>query len=98
MSALVVSPMELFRTRMQSAEGRNGFQEVWAGVRRMVQQQGAQALWRGLIPTMLRDVPFSAIYWMGYEKIKHNLQERHDLSHFQTSFISGASSGMVIQK
>lgn len=26
MSALVVSPMELFRTRMQSAEGANGFQ------------------------------------------------------------------------
>jgi solute carrier family 25 protein 39/40 len=25
MSALVVSPLELFRTRMQSAEGINGF-------------------------------------------------------------------------
>lgn len=64
----------------------------------MVQLEGPQALWRGLLPTMLRDVPFSGIYWMGYEKIKHNLSEREDLSHFQTSFIAGASSGMVKKK
>ncbi|KAI7875753.1 mitochondrial carrier domain-containing protein [Mucor mucedo] len=95
MSALVVSPLELFRTRMQSAEGINGFSDVWKGVSRMVQREGPQALWRGLLPTMLRDVPFSGIYWMGYEKIKHNLEQRQDLTHFQTSFISGASSGMI---
>lgn len=61
----------------------------------MVQKEGSRALWRGLLPTMLRDVPFSGIYWMGYEKIKHNLEQRQDLTHFQTSFIAGASSGMV---
>ncbi|CAO0801006.1 unnamed protein product [Mucor circinelloides] len=94
MAALVVSPLELFRTRMQSAEGVNGFPDVWRGVSRMVQKEGPQALWRGLLPTMLRDVPFSGIYWMGYEKIKHRLQTHHGLSHFQTSFIAGASSGM----
>lgn len=69
--------------------------DVWKGVSRMVQREGPQALWRGLLPTMLRDVPFSGIYWMGYEKIKHSLAQREDLSHFQTSFIAGASSGMV---
>ncbi|KAI9275171.1 mitochondrial carrier domain-containing protein [Helicostylum pulchrum] len=95
MSALVVSPLELFRTRMQSAEGINGFGDVWKGVSRMVQIEGPRALWRGLLPTMLRDVPFSGIYWMGYEKIKHRLSEGNDLSHFQTSFIAGASSGMI---
>lgn len=61
----------------------------------MVQKEGPQALWRGLLPTMLRDVPFSGIYWMGYEKIKHRLHTHHGLSHFQTSFIAGASSGMI---
>ncbi|CAO3651192.1 unnamed protein product [Mucor hiemalis] len=95
MSALVVSPLELFRTRMQSAEGINGFSDVWNGVSRMVQREGPQALWRGLLPTMLRDVPFSGIYWMGYERIKHVLRNDHQLSHFQTSFIAGASSGMI---
>lgn len=61
----------------------------------MVQIEGPKALWRGLLPTMLRDVPFSGIYWMGYERIKHRLSEGNNLSHFQTSFIAGASSGMV---
>lgn len=61
----------------------------------MVQKEGPKALWRGLIPTMLRDVPFSAVYWMGYEKIKHRLQKRQDMSHFQIAFLSGAGSGMV---
>jgi solute carrier family 25 protein 39/40 len=60
----------------------------------MVQREGPQALWRGLIPTMLRDVPFSAVYWMGYEEIKGRLQVYQGLSHFQTAFLSGASSGM----
>lgn len=118
MSALVVSPLELFRTRMQSTEGINGFSgiykmrerdnkrgiffstrvnelDVWQGVSNMVKREGPQALWRGLLPTMLRDVPFSGIYWMGYEKIKYRLQTHHELSHFQTSFIAGASSGMI---
>lgn len=86
----------------------------------MLQQQGPATLWRGLLPTMLRDVPFSgncllyakdrvvgvcnrfakiiAIYWMGYERIKHRLTsgtQQDTLSSFQTSFIAGASSGMV---
>ncbi|KAI9485932.1 MAG: mitochondrial carrier domain-containing protein [Benjaminiella poitrasii] len=96
MSALVVSPLELFRTRMQSKEGIHGFSDVWIGVKRMVQLEGPQALWRGLLPTMLRDVPFSAVYWMGYEKIKHRLiSGNSELSNFQVSFVSGASSGMI---
>ncbi|OBZ84556.1 Solute carrier family 25 member 40 [Choanephora cucurbitarum] len=96
-AALVVSPLELFRTRMQSVEGMHGFQGVWQGVNRMVKREGPQALWRGLLPTMLRDVPFSGIYWMGYEETKHYLEHHptQSFSHFQISFVSGAFSGML---
>lgn len=66
---------------------------MWNGVAKMVQREGPQALWRGLLPTMLRDVPFSAVYWMGYEEMKSRLQI-YPLSHFQNAFLSGASSGM----
>ncbi|KAI8878523.1 mitochondrial carrier [Backusella circina FSU 941] len=94
-ASLAVSPIELFRTRMQSTKGTGGFIDVWNGVGDMVRVQGPQALWRGFLPTMLRDVPFSAFYWMGYEAMKEHLESREDLSHFQVAFISGATSGTV---
>lgn len=67
----------------------------------MVQQEGVLSLWRGLGPTLWRDVPFSAIYWMGYENIKRRLvswDSRHNkpsLNEFEVAFASGALSGMI---
>ncbi|KAI8068581.1 mitochondrial carrier domain-containing protein [Gongronella butleri] len=99
MTAVVVSPMELFRTRLQSSEGMGGFADAWSGVTRMVRQHGVLTLWRGLLPTMLRDVPFSAIYWMMYEELKRQFlsDDAHlsRLHQFQFSFFAGASSGTV---
>ncbi|KAF7731882.1 hypothetical protein EC973_007713 [Apophysomyces ossiformis] len=99
-AAAVISPIELFRTRLQSVEGLQGFGDVWRGVVRMVHKDGVSSLWRGLLPTMLRDVPFSAVYWMGYERIKDRLQPQtvrsnDAVSQFHTSFVAGASSGMI---
>ena len=33
-------------------------------------KSGPLALWKGLGPTLWRDVPFSAVYWAGYENTK----------------------------
>ncbi|KAL9055377.1 MAG: hypothetical protein Q9162_003574 [Coniocarpon cinnabarinum] len=70
LAALVVSPIELFRTRMQAAESQSAaenFKKTLSGVRDMVRAQGYHTLWRGLTMTLWRDVPFSALYWWGYE-------------------------------
>ncbi|CAG8533841.1 10936_t:CDS:2 [Paraglomus occultum] len=101
-AATVISPIELLRTRMQSAEGNNGIVGVLNGISRMVRSNGLSSLWRGLGPTLWRDVPFSAIYWTGYESTKKSLMKRHDnrwlihnLSDIEISFICGAISGMI---
>lgn len=65
------------------------------GVRNMVLKDGSKALWRGLPPTLWRDVPFSAIYWMGYEKCKVALESSNRMSELEVSFAAGAISGMV---
>ena len=44
----------------------------------MVSSEGTLTLWRGLGLTLWRDVPFSAIYWFGYEVIKARLRERRE--------------------
>ncbi|GJJ74273.1 solute carrier family 25, member 39/40 [Entomortierella parvispora] len=104
-AATVISPLELFRTRMQSVhtdtKGNAGlFRGVSQGIVAMVRSEGVLSLWRGLAPTLWRDVPFSAIYWMGYENIKKRLvhwdnqQVERSLNEFEVAFLSGALSGM----
>jgi solute carrier family 25 protein 39/40 len=71
LAAIAVSPIEMFRTRMQAANhtatAAGHFRETMDGLRDMVASQGARSLWRGLTLTLWRDVPFSALYWWGYE-------------------------------
>ena len=71
LAAIAVSPIEMFRTRMQAAHtsttSAGHFRETLQGMAEMVGNQGYRSLWRGLHLTLWRDVPFSAIYWWGYE-------------------------------
>lgn len=80
LAAIAVSPIEMFRTRMQAANhpasAAGHFRETLDGLRNMVADQGALSLWRGLTLTLWRDVPFSAIYWWGYEATRNVLTDR----------------------
>lgn len=49
------------------------FSDIFGVVRQAVQVEGPRVLWRGLLPTLLRDVPFSAMYWVGYEHFRRVL-------------------------
>lgn len=101
LAAICVSPIEMFRTRMQAAHTPSAisdsiakgstskagsyYRETFAGLRELVQIQGYTALWRGLGLTLWRDVPFSAIYWWGYETGRHSLNDLRTRSLHQTS-------------
>jgi solute carrier family 25, member 39/40 len=76
-AAFTVSPIEMFRTRMQATSGGTAgvFKQTLVGLHRMTQMQGYTSLWRGLTLTMWRDVPFSAIYWWGYEALRNQLTD-----------------------
>ncbi|ORX99077.1 mitochondrial carrier domain-containing protein [Clohesyomyces aquaticus] len=89
LAAVAVSPIEMFRTRMQAAHhaptAAGHFRETMDGMREMIASQGVRSLWRGLTLTLWRDVPFSAIYWWGYESgrnvltdIRGRSEARHD--------------------
>lgn len=83
-AASVISPIEMFRTRMQAATSGSGtgvFAETLSGLRTMVHSQGYTSLWRGLTLTMWRDVPFSGIYWWGYEAVRDRLTDMRDPPH-----------------
>lgn len=94
-SATVISPLELIRTKLQAE--KQSYRQVTDCIRSAVQTEGWRSLWRGFGPTLLRDVPFSAMYWHNYEKGKIWLCERYKTREptFAITFTSGAVSGSV---
>lgn len=73
LAATAVGPIELVRTRMQAASSTgttNHLVEAFQDVKSMAQTHGFTSLWRGLTLTLWRDVPFSGIYWWGYEAVR----------------------------
>ncbi|USW59152.1 Putative mitochondrial carrier protein Mtm1 [Septoria linicola] len=116
LAAGVVSPIEMLRTRMQAVQsGGAGGQSVMratiGGLSDMVREQGVHTLWRGITLTFWRDVPFSALYWWGYEWGRKRLDEgrahkgsitgkplNEQLTHSELlydSFLAGAGSGAI---
>ncbi|KAK4205240.1 mitochondrial carrier domain-containing protein [Triangularia verruculosa] len=80
-AAAVVSPIELFRTRLQAAQGGTSSEhlaDTLRGVKEMVSTHGYRSLWRGLTLTLWRDVPFSGMYWWGYETIRGKLTDARE--------------------
>lgn len=103
-SATAISPLEFFRTRLWATTSDHPYRETLAGLRELVATRGIASLWRGLTLTLWRDVPFSGIYWLGYESGRNFLarqRERRERTSgtssatFTDSFIAGATSGSV---
>ncbi|XP_072397844.1 mitochondrial glutathione transporter SLC25A40-like [Diabrotica undecimpunctata] len=92
-SVSLVSPLELFRTKMQSQ--KLSYYEMNLAVKTLIKQDGLRGLWKGIFPTLYRDVPFSAIYWMNYESIKSLMGVTDSQPSFWISFFSGAISGSI---
>eukprot|EP00069_Balaena_mysticetus_P008418 bmy_19659T0 len=71
------------------------YEELHQFVSKKVSEDGWISLWRGWAPTVLRDVPFSAMYWYNYEVLKKWLCAKSGLCEptFMINFTSGALSG-----
>ncbi|KAJ1734922.1 Carrier protein, mitochondrial [Coemansia biformis] len=105
-AATAISPLELVRTRVQASPAHN-VRSVLADISHEIRGGGVRILWRGLVPTLWRDVPFSAIYWFGYERWREDVYEplfaqqlaagaeADMVSRLAVAFCSGASSGAV---
>ncbi|XP_077160310.1 mitochondrial glutathione transporter SLC25A40 isoform X2 [Paroedura picta] len=94
-TATIISPVELMRTRMQSR--RLTYKQLHARIISNITKDGWLSLWKGWGPTVLRDVPFSALYWFNYEYFKKRLCKRsskHEAT-FLITFSSGAAAGFI---
>ncbi|XP_050405550.1 probable mitochondrial glutathione transporter SLC25A40 isoform X2 [Patella vulgata] len=91
----LISPLELVRTKMQSEQLT--YREIITAIQKMISQGGLLSMWRGLGPTLLRDLPFSALYWFSYEQMKSHVLRTRGSTKLKLieSFIAGASAGTV---
>lgn len=95
LAVTAICPIELIRTKLQSRQGYS-YSEVIDVVRGAVRQNGVLSLWRGLLPMLLRDVPFSISYWLGYEYLKFQFSSVVEPSLLPfVPLLSGAMSGGV---
>ncbi|KAH8682157.1 mitochondrial carrier domain-containing protein [Xylariales sp. PMI_506] len=81
LAATAVSPIELFKTRLQASPGSTAtghLANTFSSVREMVAEQGYRSLWRGITLTLWRDVPFSGMYWLGYETIRGKITDKRE--------------------
>ncbi|NXO66111.1 S2540 protein, partial [Phainopepla nitens] len=94
-SATVVSPLELIRTQMQYR--RRAYKQLYLCISTKVAVDGWRSLWGGWSSTVLRDVPFSAMYWYNYERFKKMMCKEVGANEptFFVSFTSGAASGSI---
>ncbi|GAA5856764.1 hypothetical protein JCM9279_006107 [Rhodotorula babjevae] len=88
--AVVLSPFELVRTRLQ-AQTRSTRVPLAA----LVAELRWSTAWRGLSSTLWRDVPFSGVYWAGYEGIKRALTGGRGMGeqHRGATVAAGAGAG-----
>jgi solute carrier family 25 protein 39/40 len=97
-AATAIAPLELVRTRMMAMAAPPSMLRVAAD---LVRAEGPTALWRGLAPTLWRDVPFSAIYWVIVEDVKARFRRARRgrpgsaLEDFSESVAAGSMGGMV---
>ncbi|XP_008188105.1 uncharacterized protein LOC100162723 isoform X2 [Acyrthosiphon pisum] len=89
-AATSVSPLELIRTKMQSK--KLSYLEVHQALQSLLEYHGYKGLWKGLGSTLLRDVPFSGIYWVMYEHIK---QISGQPTSFMYNFLAGSIAGAL---
>ncbi|KAL5238007.1 hypothetical protein ACI65C_005417 [Semiaphis heraclei] len=87
-AATIVSPLELIRTKMQSKKLK--YLDVHHAMQSLLKYHGYKGLWKGLGSTLLRDVPFSGIYWAMYEQIK---QISGQPTSFMYNFMAGSIAG-----
>ncbi|CAG5046358.1 unnamed protein product [Parnassius apollo] len=90
----LVSPLELIRTKMQSK--KLTYSEISAALRQVIRYEGYKGLFRGLGSTLLRDVPFSGIYWTTFESTKRAFNKPDsEKNSFPFNFFCGLVAGSI---
>ncbi|GKY92383.1 hypothetical protein MPSEU_000209200 [Mayamaea pseudoterrestris] len=101
LASSVTAPFEYMRTRQALMEGTNQpHQGLWKDMTKVVRDEGFGGLYKGFRPTLWRDVPFSAIYWLCLERLRDVWKDKGyrrptTLEQAMQAFVNGFVSGVI---
>lgn len=88
-------PVTVVKTRFE-AFGAGNYKSTPHALKTIFQQEGFRSLFSGLLPTVVRDVPFSGIYFLFYQQTKLGFKNLGvDFPHTFTNIVSGLIAGMI---
>ena len=98
LASTALSPLELIRTK---AMHKRSNLSILNSLRAEISEGGVRSLYRGLGPSLFRDVPFSGLYWLNYEWLRKTTLKRYFPNNnkptaselWTASFVSGLGSG-----
>ncbi|KAF6732346.1 Solute carrier family 25 member 38-A [Oryzias melastigma] len=100
-AGVLMLPVTVIKTRFEC--GRYSYVSVSGALRSVCQTEGPAALYSGLMPTLLRDVPFSGIYVMFYSQTKASLPREISespsapLASFSCGILAGVLASLITQ-
>ncbi|CAD6568482.1 MAG: hypothetical protein TREMPRED_004554, partial [Tremellales sp. Tagirdzhanova-0007] len=76
-SAVCLQPLDLLKTRLQQGGERRGVKRRRVGqvVREVLRDDGLSGLWRGTMPTVVRNVPGVALYFYTLSSLRTRLSQ-----------------------
>jgi len=88
----LTNPLEVVRMRQQAGSTNFG---ILSSLRHIVQTTGGRGLYQGLVPSLIRDAPFSAIYWGWLEHCKTSIISANPGAPFTTIDYASGSKDVV---
>jgi solute carrier family 25, member 38 len=91
----IVSPLTIIKARMEW-QPAGTYASNMDVLRHVLRDEGVRGLYRGMLPTLARDVPFSGLYVLIYKRLQRSVEERAtDLPPYAINFGSGVVAGVL---
>lgn len=76
-SVLVLQPLDVLKTRLQESPKQQGGGHIEWVVRETIRRDGVTGFWRGTLPTLGRNVPGVAVYFVTLQHLQYLLLVAH---------------------
>lgn len=73
LAVILLCPLSVVKTRMETVEYSKVYKGIFHAFTSIARQEGRRGLFSGLVPAIIRDAPFSAMYMLIYLRTKESL-------------------------